>query len=298
VGLTRLPPPVLVLAGILSVQLGGALAAGLVRQVGPLIAVGLRLDIAALILLLATRPAVRRRTRPDWTAAGILGLILAVMNLCFYSAIARLPLGVVVTIEFLGPLGLAAVVSRRPRDLGAVVVALLGVVAVSGVLEIDVSDLDVTGLALAAAAGACWAGYILASRTVGRRWQQLDGLAVAMLVGAVAISPFAAADALDASVTPAQLGIGGAIAMLSSVLPYSFELIALRRIDTRVFGVLMSLEPAVAAAAGLVVLGEALRPLELGGMALVVLASAMVLVSDRGAQEPSFAATAEIAEIG
>jgi inner membrane transporter RhtA len=250
------------------------------------------------VLLALSRPQIRGRSRQDWAAAALLGLILAVMNLSFYGAIARLPLGVVVTIEFLGPLGLAAAVSRRPRDVAAVAVALLGVVAVSGVLQVDVAALDLVGLGLAAAAGGCWAGYILATRTVGRRWEQLDGLAVAMIVGAVLITPFAAVQVAGSALTAAQVGVGAAIALLSSVLPYSFELIALRRIEPRVFGVLMSLEPAVAAVAGFIVLGEALDALEIGGMGFVVLASAMVLVTSSTGGERSVAEAAEMAEIG
>ncbi len=296
--LAAVPAPVLVLAGIISVQLGGALAAGLVRQVGSLIAVALRMDIAALVLIALTRPSVRGRTREAWSAAALLGLTLGVMNLCFYSAIARLPLGVVVTIEFLGPLGLAAAISRRPRDFVAVVAALAGVVMVSGVLRTDVAGLDVLGLALAAAAGACWAGYILTMRSVGRLWRQLDGLAVAMVIAAAMITPFAIAEALGTPVSPAQLAVGATIAILSSVLPYSLELVALRRIDTRVFGILLSLDPAVAALAGLLILGEALRPLEVGGMALVILASALVLVTQQPRGEPDETTLTELAEMG
>jgi inner membrane transporter RhtA len=295
--LAAVPAPVLVLAGIVSVQFGGALAAGLVRQLGSLIAVALRLDIAALVLIAFARPSLRGRSREAWTAAALLGASLGVMNLCFYSAIARLPLGVVVTIEFLGPLGLAAAISRRPRDFIAVIAALAGVVMVSGVLQADLAGLDLLGLGLAAAAGACWAGYILATRAVGRLWRQLDGLAVAMVVGAAMVTPFAVVAALDTPVSTAQLMVGATVAILSSVLPYSLELVALRRIDTRVFGILLSLDPAVAALAGLLILGEAMGALEVGGMALVILASALVLVTQpRG--EPSEAALTEIAEIG
>ncbi len=296
------PAPVLVLAGILSVQFGGALAAAIVRQLGALITVALRLDVAALVLVLLARPSLRNRSSKAWAAAALLGLSLAVMNLSFYSAVARLPIGVVVTIEFLGPLGLAAVISRRPRDFGAVALALLGVVAVSGVIGTDWSSLDGLGLLLAAIAGACWAGYILATRSVGRLWRQLDGLAVAMVIAAGLITPFAAVAALGTPVSGGQALAGAAVAILSSVVPYSLELLALRRIDTRVFGILLSLDPAVAAIAGLLILGEALGALELGGMALVIAASVLVMVSARpAATTPEDAAAdqlAEIAELG
>lgn len=294
------PAPILVLAGIVSVQFGGALAAVIVRQLGSVIAVTMRMDVAALILLAAVRPTVRGRSRRAWAAAALLGLSLAVMNLSFYSALARLPIGVVVTIEFIGPLGLAAAISRRPRDFAAVAMALLGVVAVSGVIGTDWGSLDVLGLVLAAVAGACWAGYILATRAVGRLWEQLDGLSVAMVVGALLLTPFAAVAALSTPISDAQLAIGAAVAILSSVIPYSLELVALRRIDTRVFGILLSLDPAVAAVAGFLILGEALGALELVGMGLVIAASVLVMVSARPAARVADAAEelGELAELG
>ena len=183
-----------------------------------------------------------------------------------------------------------------------VALALLGVVAVSGVIGTDWSSLDGLGLLLAAIAGACWAGYILATRSVGRLWRQLDGLAVAMVIAAGLITPFAAVAALGTPVSGGQALAGAAVAILSSVVPYSLELLALRRIDTRVFGILLSLDPAVAAIAGLLILGEALGALGLGGMALVIAASVLVMVSARpAATTPEDAAAdqlAEIAELG
>lgn len=282
------------------------MAAGLVRELGPVIAVALRLEIAAVILLVVARPRLRGRSRADWLAAGLLAAALGVMNLCFYGALGRLPLGGVVTIEFLGPLGLAAAVSRRPLDFVAVIAALTGVVAVSGVLLVDLDRLDGVGLALAVAAGACWAGYILASRTVSRRWSRLDGLAVAMALAAIPVTPLAVLALPDSGIELGHVAVGGLVAVLSSVLPYSLELVALRWIDTRVFGILLSLDPAVAALAGFLVLREALAPVELAGMALVVGASVMVLVTQSAGRGAAAAATggekpevlAELAELG
>ncbi len=287
-----IPAPLLVLGAILSVQIGAAVAAGLIRDLGPLVTVTIRLDVAALVLLLIARPSLRGRSRRDWGVMALLGLSLVVMNVTFYNAIARLPLGVVTTIEFLGPLGLAAAASRRPRDLVAAVVALAGVVAVSGALTASWASLDLLGIAFALAAGASWAAYILTTRAVGARWRQLDGLAAAMGLAALLITPFGLVAAQGVEIVPAQLAAGAAIAVLSSVVPYSLELLALRRIDTRVFGILLSLEPAVASLVGFALLGQALSPSEVVGMGLVVVASASVLAAQGAPPE------VEAAEIG
>ena len=271
------PAPLLVLGGIASVQLGAAIATGLIREVGPVVTVGIRLAVAAAVLLLLARPSVRGRSRRDWLVVLTLGLSLGAMNLCFYSALGRLPLGVVVTIEFLGPLGLAAAMSRTPAHLAAVFVALAGVVAVSGALEGGIAAVDAIGLLLTAAAAVGWVTYILAARAVGARWRQLDGLALAMVIGAVLVAPVAAASWGGAEVTGGVVLAGAAVAILSSVVPYSFELVALRRLDTRVFGVLLSVEPAAAALAGFAILGQRLGPLEIAGIGLVVVASALVM---------------------
>jgi inner membrane transporter RhtA len=203
------------------------------------------------------------------------GLALGLMNLAFYASLARLPIGVAVTIEFLGPLTLATVLSRRVRDLGAVLAAGAGVVLISQALSVPLASLDWTGLGLAAAAGACWAAYILLSARAGAEFESLDGLALAMAVALVVVAPFGLATAPEWTTEVVAKGLG--IALLSSVLPYSLELMALRRLSARVFGVLLSLEPAAAALAGLLVLDQRLTPTQLVGMALVVLASALVM---------------------
>jgi inner membrane transporter RhtA len=286
------PAPLLVLGAILSVQVGAAVAAGLIRDLGPLVTVTIRLDVAALVLLAVARPSLRGRSRRDWGAMTLLGLSLVVMNVTFYNAIARLPLGVVTTIEFLGPLGLAAAASRRPRDLVAAGVALAGVVAVSGALTASWASLDLVGIAFALGAGASWAAYILATRAVGSRWRQLDGLAAAMGLAALIITPFGIGAAQGVAIAASQLVAGAAVGVMSSVVPYSLELLALRRIDTRAFGILLSLEPAVAALAGLVLLGQSLQPSQVVGMGLVVAASALVLAAQGAPPE------VEAAEIG
>jgi inner membrane transporter RhtA len=197
------------------------------------------------------------------------------MNLAFYSSLAHLPIGVAVTVEFLGPLALATALSRRLRDLAAVAAAAVGVVLISKALGTPLAEIEWTGLGLAALAGACWAAYILASGRAGREFPQLEGLALAMAVALLATLPFGLTSAADWTGESLAKGLG--IAVLSSVLPYSLELAALRTLSARVFGILLSLEPAAAALAGLVVLGQTLDHLQLVGMALVVLASALVM---------------------
>jgi inner membrane transporter RhtA len=273
----RIPAPVLVLAAIVSVQFGGAMAVTLIPLVGVFGSVTLRLTIAAIVLLVFARPRLRGRTTTDWLVVCTFGAILAMMNLFFYGALARIPIGVTVTIEFIGPLVLATVLSHRRRDLLAVAAAALGVVLISGVSNTPWAEIDLTGLGLALAAGAAWAGYIVFSARTGARFAQLDGLAIAMTIGAVLVAPAGVITAGSALLTPEALWRGAAIAVLSSVLPYSLELIALRRLAAHVFGILLSLEPAVAAVAGLLVLGQRLGAPQLLGMSCVVAASGLVM---------------------
>lgn len=274
------PAPVLVLGGVVSVQFGGALAATLVPQIGAAGSVLLRLVLATALLVAIARPRLRGHSRRDLTTVGCFGLALGLMNFAFYAALGHLPIGVTVTIEFIGPLTLAAVLSRRPRDLVAVAAAGVGVVLISRALSLPLDELEGTGILLALAAGVCWAAYIIFSGRTGAAFPQLEGLALAMIVATVVILPFGLWDvarhgtgAWDTEVLLKGLGI----AVLSSVLPYSLELFALRRLAPAVFGILLSLEPAVAALAGLLVLGQRLDPVQLCGMGLVVLASVLVL---------------------
>ncbi|WP_409483115.1 EamA family transporter [Arsenicicoccus dermatophilus] len=279
----RATPPLLVVAAIVTVQLGGALAATLVPVLGALPTVALRLGLGATVLLLATRPGVRGHGRSGWLAVVALGTTLAVMNSTFYASLARLPIGVAVTVEFLGPLTLAAALSRRLVDALSVAAALAGVALVSGALSIPWAALDHLGIGLALAAGACWAAYIVCSQRVGRHFPAVDGLTLAMLVAAALVVPLGLAQADPAALTPGRWGAAFGVALLSSVIPYSLELLALRDLDARVFGVLLSLEPAAAASAGLVVLGQRLDRPQVVGMALVVLASVTVM---RGRSAP------------
>jgi inner membrane transporter RhtA len=270
-------PVVLVLVAVVSVQFGGALAATLLPLVGVVGSVTLRLVLAALILGVLVRPRVRGRSAADWQVVGLFALALTAMNLTFYGSLTRLPIGVAVTIEFLGPLTLAAVLSRRARDIGAVLAALLGVLLISEAVTTRWADLDLVGIGLAGAAGACWAAYIVLSGRTGARFAGLDGIALCLILGAVVTLPFGLLTAGSALWSEEALLRGLGIALLSSAVPYSLELLALRHLAAGTFGVLLSLEPAAAALAGLLVLGQVLEPLQVLGMGLVMVASVLVL---------------------
>ncbi|TPG17869.1 EamA family transporter [Pedococcus bigeumensis] len=274
---TRTPaqPLLLVLTAIVSVQFGGALAATLVPQIGAGGSVTLRLVFATAILWAIARPRVRGHGRTAWLTVLGFGCALGLMNLAFYASLAHLPIGVAVTVEFLGPLALATALSRRLRDLAAVAAAAVGVVLISEALDTPFANIEWTGLGLAALAGACWAAYIIASGRAGREFPKLEGLALAMAVALVVTLPLGITSIPSWSGESVAKGLG--IAVLSSVLPYSLELAALRHLKARVFGILLSLEPAAAALAGLLVLGQRLGRVQLLGMALVVLASALVM---------------------
>jgi inner membrane transporter RhtA len=275
----RVPAPVLVLVAIASVQTGSAVARTAFDVTGAAGITLLRLAVSGLLLVVLLRPPVRRWSRAQWLAAALLGLTMGAMNLTFYAAIREVPLGVAVTVEFIGPLLVALVQTRRHLDLAWVALAAGGV-ALLGLHRSGAVPLG--GLALALLAGMFWAGYILASARVGSVLPGLDGLAVALLVAALLALPFGAAGAARALTDGSALAAGVAVALLSSVIPYGLELTALRTLPTRVFGVLMSLEPAAAAVAGLVVLGQHLGPRELLALVLVSLASLGVTLGQRG----------------
>jgi inner membrane transporter RhtA len=272
----------LVIGGIVSVQVGAAIAKDLFDLVPPTAMVWLRLVTSAVILVAIARPRLRGRSAQDWRVALAFGVSLLTMNWAIYQSFARIPLGIAVTIEFLGPLAVAVLGSRRARDLVWVALAAGGV----AILGIAPGDLTVAGVLFALLAGAAWAAYILLSASTGQRWPGISGLAVASVVGAVVLAPPAIVEAgpdlLDAKI----LLLGVAIGLLSSVIPYSFELKALRRIPPRVFGVLMSLEPAAAALAAMVVLAEFLSLVQWLAVGCVVAASVGSTRSSVQAAEP------------
>jgi inner membrane transporter RhtA len=268
--LGRAPSGGLVLGAIASVQLGAALATKLFAQIGPSGAVLLRLLSASILLFVVWRPRLHGRARHELAMAAVFGVVLAAMNLSFYAAIDRIPLGIAVTIEFVGPLAVAVAGSRRPIDLLWVVLAAAGIVALT---QGGAHGLNALGVAFALFAGGCWAAYILLNARVGRAFERGTGLTVAMCIATLVALPFGVVDGGAHLLEPRSLAIGAAVGVLSSAIPYSFEQEALRRIPPHVFGVLMSLEPAVAALAGLIILGQGLGGRAVTGIALVVVAS-------------------------
>ena len=278
-----LPAPVLVLAAIASVQFGSAVARTLFDDLGAAGVTLLRLGIAALVLAVATRPDVRAWPAAAWRAAALLGVVMAGMNLLFYLSLRTVPLGIAVTVEFVGPLLLALVQTRRLLDL------LWALSAAAGVTLLGLESggtgpsagAPLGGLALALLAGLCWAGYIVFSARLGSLVPGTGGLAVSLAVGALLVLPFGAGGAGAVIGEPGLLIGATVVALLSSVFSYGLEINALRRIPTRVFGILMSLEPAAAALAGLLVLGQRLGAAEIVALLLVTLASAGVTLARR-----------------
>jgi inner membrane transporter RhtA len=279
--LARAPSGGLVIAAIASVQFGGALAVHLFATVGPGGAVLLRLASASIVLAVVSRPRLDRVPLRQLPLVAAFGLVLAGMNLSFYASIDRIPLGIAVSLEFVGPLAVAVAGSRRWIDLVWVALAIAGILALTHVG--GARSVDGLGVAFALLAGGCWGGYILLSARVGRSFERGTGLSLAMCFAALVTLPVGIAAAGAQLVAPRALALGCAVGMLSSAIPYSFELEALRRIAPPVFGVLMSLEPAMAALAGLLVLGQGLSGRTLVGMALVISASAGASRRTRGA---------------
>jgi inner membrane transporter RhtA len=272
-------PAAMILTGIVSVQFGAGLADRLFGQIPPAAVTGLRLWAAALAMVAlsgrgfarSVRDLRKRRAFADGAIAVSFGISLGIMNFSIYQSFARIPLGVAVTIEFLGPLAVAVAGSRHLRDVGWVVLAAIGV----GLLTQGGHGLlDLTGVAFAGVAAACWAAYIVLSSATGRRFPGSSGLAIAMVVSAVLVTPPAVAAGGRAMFRPAVLATGAAIGVLSSVIPYRLELESLRRMPMRLFGVWMSMEPAVAALIGLIMLGQHLSILQWVAICCVMTACA------------------------
>lgn len=263
------PAPVLVLGAVASVQSGAAIATRLFPDVGPSGTLLLRLGLSAVLLVVVARPSLHGRPRTDVGRAVVFGLVLAGMNGSFYEALARVPLGVAVTIEFVGPLAVAVAGSRRWLDLVWVALAAAGV----ALLTSGGGHVDMLGVLFALIAGGLWGCYILLSQRVGRVFPGAAGLTVALVVGTVAVAPFGIVSAGAALLRPDVVWRGAAVAVLSSALPYSLELSALRRLRASVFGVLMSLEPAFAALSGLLFLGQHLKVREWVAVGCVMIAS-------------------------
>jgi inner membrane transporter RhtA len=272
-------PAAMILTGIVAVQSGAGLADRLFSQIPPAAVTGLRLWTAAVAMLVLTGRGTRRsigdlwkrRAWADAIVAGTFGIVLGVMNFSIYQAFARIPLGVAVTVEFLGPLAVAVAGSRHLRDVGWVVLAAAGVLLLT---QGGHGHLDLTGVLFAAVAAACWGAYIVLSSATGRRFPGPSGLAIAMVVAALVVTPPALIAGGSAMFRPGVAVIGVAIGLLSSVIPYWLELESLRRMPIRLFGVWMSAEPAVAALIGLVLLSQHLSLLEWVAIGCVTVACA------------------------
>ncbi|MFI5827619.1 EamA family transporter [Streptomyces sp. NPDC051578] len=277
----RFGPVALVVSAGISVQFGAALAVMVMPRTGAAGVVTLRLAAAALVLLLVCRPKVRGYARADWITVFWFGVTMAGMNGLFYQAIDRIPLGPAVTLEVLGPLALSVVVSRRLVNVLWAALALTGVALLAGHGG-GFGGLDPLGAAFAVGAGGMWAAYIVFSARTGRRFPQADGLALAMAVAAVISLPLGVVEAGSDLLVPSTLALGLGVAVLSSVLPYTLELLALRRLPAPTFAILMSLEPAIAASAGFLVLHQGMSLGDALAIALVIAASMGAVRSQAG----------------
>lgn len=280
-----LTPILFILGSCFSLQFGAALATQLFPAIGSWGTTALRLGLAALVLLVVVRPKMHRFTAQQWLAVAAFGVVVGAMNGAFYAAIDRIPLGTAVAIEFLGPLAVAALLSTRRTDLLWVVLALAGVSLFGLESFTGVAALDLVGVLFALVAAVFWGLYVLTSARVGRLVPGQDGLAVAMAIGALTVLPLGAPGAVAGVTDPRLLALALGTALLASVLPYTLELSALRRLPRHVFGIMLSLEPVVALLAGVLLLGQGITPLRVTAAVLVVVASAGVTLTARSRPE-------------
>jgi inner membrane transporter RhtA len=278
--LDAVPPELLILTGALSVQCGAGLATTLLRDYGPLPVVSMRIVFGAILLLVFQPVRLRGASREALATCVALGLILALMNSLFYVALTRIPLGVAVTIEFWGPLTVAVLGSRRVLDLAWVALAAAGIYILAG--GRFVAD-DAVGLLAVFGAGACWALYIVTGRRMASHWPDGRGLTLSMVVASVVVLPvsFGLSDFGPLAAAPLAIAGGVVVALFSSAIPYTAEIAALRRLPAATFGVLMSLEPAIAATVGFVLLHQTLDALDLVAIVFVGMASAGASLSAR-----------------
>ncbi|WP_327355333.1 EamA family transporter [Streptomyces sp. NBC_01304] len=288
-----LGPVGLVLTGCVSVQFGAALAVTLMPRAGALGVVTLRLVAAAVILLVVCRPKLRGHSRSDWGTVVAFGTVMALMNGLFYQAVDRIPLGHAVTLEVLGPLALSVIASRRALNALWAALALVGVALLGGAGGAGFGELDLVGAAFALAAGAMWAAYIVFSARTGRRFPQADGLALAMAFAALLSVPFGFVESGAKLLVPSTIALGAGVAVMSSVLPYTLELLALRRLPASTFAILMSLEPAIAATAGFLILSQGLSLTDSLAIVLVVAASMGAVRTQVGRAKAGLAETGQ-----
>lgn len=268
--LFNIPPLPAVLLAIISVQGGAAIAKGLFPAIGPTATASLRIGLSAVILLIAYRPNLSKLTAVQWKAVIPYGLVLGAMNVIFYMAIKRIPLGLGVTLEFIGPLLLAVLNSKKVLDYLWILLAAIGIALIAPWSD---QGIDLIGVLLALLAGGFWAGYILLGGRISKLMNGGEAVAVGMIFATLLVLPFGIAGGGFGNLTPGLLLSGAALALLSSAIPFTLEMSALRQIPARTFSILMSLEPAVAAICGLVFLREHLSFFEYTAVALVVIAS-------------------------
>jgi len=268
---------VLMFTGATSTQFGAAWGSHAFAAIGPAGVVAVRQLVGALVLLPMTRPKVRALTWPQWRPILVLAATFAGMNLGLYSAVERIGLGLAVTLEFLGPLAVAVGGSRRPREIGAALAAAVGVY----ILVLPGPSSDVIGIAFGLLGASCWAGYIVANRSVGRVLPGVQGAALATTVSAAAYLPVLGWLAREGRITLPSIGFAVLAGIFSTVVPYTIDLLVLRRVPAHVFGVAMSSHPVVAALVGLVALGQVLKIHEWVGMAIIVIANAVVVSGRR-----------------
>ena len=276
-----LPALPAVLLAIVSVQVGAALAKGLFPVLGAAGTTSLRVGISALVLLLVVRPRLGQLSAAQWRAVVPYGLALGLMNLLFYYALARIPLGLAVTVEFIGPLGLALAGSRRWLDAGWAVLAGAGIAFIT---PWHGHGLDLVGLGFALAAGIAWAVYIVLGQRTAAVLPGQQAVAVGMLFAVLPVLPGGIAGGSLLGLTPHLLLLGGLLALFSSVLPFSLEMHALRTMPTRTFSILLSLEPVAAALSGWLLLHERLLPLQWLAVGFIVVASAGATLTARSAE--------------
>jgi inner membrane transporter RhtA len=274
--LTSIPPLPAVLLAIISVQSGAAIAKGLFPQIGAAGTASLRIGISAVILLIAYRPNFRLLTAAQWKAVIPYGLCLGAMNLIFYFAIERIPIGLAVTLEFIGPLALALFGSKRIIDFLWVILAASGIILIA---PFNGKGVDLTGMFLALLAGAFWAGYIILGGRISKIMDGGKAVATGMLFASILVVPFGIFSEGLSNLTPTLLGLGMALALLSSAIPFTLEMNALKTIPAKTFSILMSLEPAFAAICALIFLNEYLLLHEVVAIILVVVASAGATIS-------------------
>jgi inner membrane transporter RhtA len=266
------PSPVgLVLLSIISVQFGSALAKSLFAELGPWGVVFLRVAFSTLILFALWRPKWHSQIRQNLGSIILFGTVLALMNACFYGSIERIPLGIAIALEFTGPLGLSVLKSQRWLDGLWAILAAVGIVLITPLSGFEIDSL---GIVLALTAGVFWALYILLAAQMGQKLSGIEGLAWALAVSTLLLLPMGVITAGPALLDPRLLAMGAGVAMLSTTLPYSLEMVALRSLPVKVFGIMLSLEPMMGVLAGFLVLGEKLSARSLSACVMVSIAAA------------------------